>query len=201
MAQTGDPTGTGSGGSDLPNLPAEFPQTSPGVQSWETLPMSASFGFSGYIGHYHLTNQKWDPGPFDFKDFCRKLRGSLCFPVFPKDDSKQLANAQPTIPQQPDDLKDAVNELYKANEARADGGFFPIGPWGALLGPAKLPPEIVARLNRETVAILAKPEIREQMQKVGFAAKSSTPDQLAAYLRDQLAIWKKALADAGIEPQ
>jgi peptidylprolyl isomerase len=27
MAQTGDPTGTGSGGSDLPNLPAEFNQT------------------------------------------------------------------------------------------------------------------------------------------------------------------------------
>jgi peptidylprolyl isomerase len=27
MAQTGDPTGTGSGGSDLPNLPAEFTDT------------------------------------------------------------------------------------------------------------------------------------------------------------------------------
>jgi len=27
MAQTGDPTGTGTGGSDLPNLPAEFTQT------------------------------------------------------------------------------------------------------------------------------------------------------------------------------
>ena len=59
----------------LPNLPAEFPQSGAGVQSWDTLPPSASFSFSGYIGHYHLTNQKWDPGPFDFKDFCRKLRG------------------------------------------------------------------------------------------------------------------------------
>jgi peptidylprolyl isomerase len=27
MAQTGDPTGTGSGGSDLPDIPAEFTQT------------------------------------------------------------------------------------------------------------------------------------------------------------------------------
>ena len=78
---------------------------------------------------------------------------------------------------------------------------FPIGPWGALMGPAKLPPEIVARLSKETIAILAKPEVREQMQKLGFAVKSSTPDEMAAYLRDQLAIWKKALADAGIEPQ
>ena len=78
---------------------------------------------------------------------------------------------------------------------------FPIGPWAALMGPAKLPPEIVARLSKETIAILAKPAVREQMQKLGFAVKSSTPDEMAAYLRDQLAIWKKALADAGIEPQ
>ena len=78
---------------------------------------------------------------------------------------------------------------------------FPIGPWATLMGPAKLPPEIVARLSKETIAILAKPAVREQMQKLGFAVKSSTPDEMAAYLRDQLAIWKKALADAGIEPQ
>ena len=39
------------------------------------------------------------------------------------------------------------------------------------------------------------------MQKLGFAAKSSTPDELASYLKDQLVIWKKALAEAGIEPQ
>ena len=78
---------------------------------------------------------------------------------------------------------------------------FPIGPWGALLGPAKLPPEIVARLNKETVAILAKPEVKDAMQKLGFAARSSTPEEFTAYLKDQLTIWKKALIDAKIEPQ
>ncbi len=113
----------------LPNLPAEFPQSSAGVASWDTMPPSASFGFSGYIGHYHLTNQKWDPGPFDFKEFCRKLRGSFCFPVFPKGEPTP-EKPLPAIPTTPDDLKDSVAELYKANEARADGGFFPVGPWG-----------------------------------------------------------------------
>ena len=47
------------------------------------------FAFSGYIGHYHLTNQKWDPGPFDFKKFCSKLRGSFCFPLFPRGEPKK----------------------------------------------------------------------------------------------------------------
>jgi N-acetylmuramoyl-L-alanine amidase len=112
----------------LPNLPAEFPQAGAGVQSWDTMPTSASFSFAGYIGHYHLTNQKWDPGPFDFKDFCRKLRGSFCFPVFPKTPTKD--EDRPRVPEQVEALKEQANELYKANEARADGGFFPVGPWG-----------------------------------------------------------------------
>ncbi len=112
----------------LPNLPAEFPQSSAGVQSWETMPTGASFAFSGYIGHYHLTNQKWDPGPFDFKEFCRKLRGAFCFPVFPKEPKKD--EERPRVPEQIDELKAQVGELYKANEVRADGGFFPVGPWG-----------------------------------------------------------------------
>lgn len=78
---------------------------------------------------------------------------------------------------------------------------FPIGPWAGLLGPAKLPPEIVARLNKEIVAILAKPDVVSAMQKFGFAPKSSTPEAFTAFLKDQLVIWKKALADAKIEPQ
>ena len=113
----------------LPNLPAEFPQSSPGQQAWDTLPMGTTFGFPGYIGHYHLTNQKWDPGPFDFKDFCRRLRGSFCFPVFPRQGPFK-ADEKPSVPEQADALKDATAELYKANEQRADGGFFPVGPWG-----------------------------------------------------------------------
>ncbi|MGN6108715.1 MAG: N-acetylmuramoyl-L-alanine amidase, partial [Kofleriaceae bacterium] len=112
----------------LPNLPAEYPQSSPGVQSWDTLPGSITHKFAGYIGHYHLTNQKWDPGYFDFKQFCSKLRGSFCFPVFPREPA--AGQTQPTVPAQTSALKEASDLLYKMNEQRADGGFFPVGPWG-----------------------------------------------------------------------
>ena len=78
---------------------------------------------------------------------------------------------------------------------------FPIGPWFALVGPAKLPRDIVARVNREMVAVLAKPSVKEAMLKQGFMAKSSTPEALGAYLKEQLAIWKTALKAAGVEPQ
>jgi tripartite-type tricarboxylate transporter receptor subunit TctC len=78
---------------------------------------------------------------------------------------------------------------------------FPIGPWFALVGPADLPREIVATMNKAMVAALARPAVREQMEKHGFIPKSSTPGELAAYMKNQLAVWKIALKDAGIEPQ
>jgi tripartite-type tricarboxylate transporter receptor subunit TctC len=78
---------------------------------------------------------------------------------------------------------------------------FPIGPWFALVGPADLPADIVATMNKAMVATLAKPAVREQMQKHGFMPKSSTPGALAAYMKKQLGVWKTALKDAGIEPQ
>jgi len=77
----------------------------------------------------------------------------------------------------------------------------PIGPWFGLVGPAGLPREIVARMNKEMVAVLAKPSVRELMLRQGFMARSSTPEALAAYMKEQLAVWKTALKTAGVEPQ
>jgi len=77
----------------------------------------------------------------------------------------------------------------------------PIGPWFALVGPAGLPPDIVASMNKAMAAVLAKPSIIEQMQRHGITPQSSTPQALAGYMKEQLGVWKIALRDAGIEPQ
>ena len=78
---------------------------------------------------------------------------------------------------------------------------FPIGPWFALVGPAGLPPAIVTTMNKAMVAALAKPTVREQMQRHGFIPRSSTPEELAVFMKEQLPIWKTALRAAGMEPQ
>jgi tripartite-type tricarboxylate transporter receptor subunit TctC len=77
----------------------------------------------------------------------------------------------------------------------------PIGPWFGLVGPAGVPREIVTRMNKEMVAALAKPSVKELMLRHGFMAKSSTPEALGAYIKDQVAVWKTALKAAGVEPQ
>jgi N-acetylmuramoyl-L-alanine amidase len=115
----------------FPNLPAEYPQSSPGEPMWDTLPNPNvdRERYAGYIGHYHLTNQKWDPGHFDFKELCTKLRGALCFPVFAKQEPP-ARDDKPVVPDEGGELKQAANAMYALNEAKADGGFFPVGPWG-----------------------------------------------------------------------
>jgi murein DD-endopeptidase MepM/ murein hydrolase activator NlpD len=112
----------------LPNLPPEYPQSSPGQQAWDTLKSNVSHAFSGYIGHYHLTAEKWDPGWFDFKKYCGDLRGELVFPLFPR--APKRDQRAPTIPTEQSELKADAELLYAMNEREADGGFYPVGPWG-----------------------------------------------------------------------
>ena len=56
-------------------------------------------------------------------------------------------------------------------------------------------------MNKEMIAVLAKPSVREAMLKHGFMAKSSTPEALGSYIREQVAVWKTALKGAGVDPQ
>jgi tripartite-type tricarboxylate transporter receptor subunit TctC len=76
----------------------------------------------------------------------------------------------------------------------------PIGPWFGLVGPAGLSREIVTRMNKEMVAVLGKQSVKDAMLNHGFVARSSTPEALGAYIREQVPVWKAALKSAGVEP-
>jgi tripartite-type tricarboxylate transporter receptor subunit TctC len=56
-------------------------------------------------------------------------------------------------------------------------------------------------MNNEMVAVLGKPMVKELMLRHGFMAKSSTPEALAVYTKEQIAVWKTALKAAGVEQQ
>ncbi len=73
--------------------------------------------------------------------------------------------------------------------------------WGGLFGPAKMPKDIVERLSREVNAILQRPAVREQLEKLGVEASGSTPEEFAAFLKQQLLDWGKAAREAGLKPE
>jgi tripartite-type tricarboxylate transporter receptor subunit TctC len=72
-------------------------------------------------------------------------------------------------------------------------------PWFAILGPAKMPKDIVDRLSTEINAALALPEVRTQLEGHIVDAEASTPEALLAFLKLEMDSWRRAVADAGIE--
>jgi tripartite-type tricarboxylate transporter receptor subunit TctC len=93
--------------------------------------------------------------------------------------------------------------LLPAVPTAAEAGLPPLtaGTWAALFGPARLPAEITQRMNRELNAAMSKPDVRERIAALGFELAGSTPDELAAYVQDQLLAWGKAFKDAGMTPE
>jgi len=76
-----------------------------------------------------------------------------------------------------------------------------VTPWGGIFGPKGMPRDIAERLSRELVVLLKRPEVREALGKLAFEPRGSTPEELAAFTREQLAVWRRAIADAGIKPE
>jgi tripartite-type tricarboxylate transporter receptor subunit TctC len=73
--------------------------------------------------------------------------------------------------------------------------------WAGLFAPAGTPPAVVARLNAATRAIVDNPQIRAQLAVIGFEAFGSTPEELDAFVKDQLVKTARIAREAGIEPE
>jgi tripartite-type tricarboxylate transporter receptor subunit TctC len=74
----------------------------------------------------------------------------------------------------------------------------PITPWGGLFGPAKLPKEVVDRVGRDIAVVLARPEVREAFGKLAFEPRSSTPQELSAFVAEQLEAYRRAAQAVGL---
>jgi tripartite-type tricarboxylate transporter receptor subunit TctC len=73
-----------------------------------------------------------------------------------------------------------------------------VDAWYALLAPAKTPQPIIDKLHQDMSAVLAMPEVRESLASQGLAVQAGTPEQLGTLLRNDLARWRKVIADARI---
>jgi tripartite-type tricarboxylate transporter receptor subunit TctC len=73
--------------------------------------------------------------------------------------------------------------------------------WYGLLAPARVPRAILDRLNKETVAALNDPEIRQRYLSQGVDPIPSTAAHYAAYLKSETAKWSKVIVAAKISQQ
>ncbi len=71
--------------------------------------------------------------------------------------------------------------------------------WIGIMGPAKLPGSIVAKLNADLNAVLKSPELRERFAQIGIDPMGGTTDEMERYFRKELATWAEVVRGAGIE--
>jgi tripartite-type tricarboxylate transporter receptor subunit TctC len=79
-------------------------------------------------------------------------------------------------------------------------GYEAATPYG-MLAPAKTPPAVIQRLNREVVRVLNDQELKERLLNGGAETVGNTPEQFAATIRSEMKMWGKVIKDGGIRDE
>lgn len=85
----------------------------------------------------------------------------------------------------------------------SEAGFkdYAIATWFGLLGPAKMPPELVARIQRDTVKVFNQPATKEKLTGLGVELILNTPEEFRDYLKNEIVRYTRVIKDAGIKAQ
>ncbi|HTE16148.1 MAG TPA: tripartite tricarboxylate transporter substrate-binding protein, partial [Burkholderiales bacterium] len=70
--------------------------------------------------------------------------------------------------------------------------------WYGFVVPAKTPPAIVTRLNKEIVQALSRPDSSETLFKVGLEPWTSTPEYFGTHLKSEYEKWGRIISEIGI---
>jgi len=78
---------------------------------------------------------------------------------------------------------------------------FDVTNWYGLLAPAKVAPDILARLNRETVRILGLADVKEKLTSDGGDVAPMTSTEFGTFIRTEVEKWSKVVRASGAKPE
>jgi len=73
--------------------------------------------------------------------------------------------------------------------------------WYGVLAPAGTPRPIVMRLNAELVRIMHSPDLKERLATMATDPRTSTPEEFAAYIKQEMARWAEVVRKTGIKAE
>jgi tripartite-type tricarboxylate transporter receptor subunit TctC len=73
--------------------------------------------------------------------------------------------------------------------------------WDGMGAPARTPPDIIDKLNKEINAILVDPTIKARFADLGSEPMVMTPAEFGQFVADQTQKWGKVVKAAGIKPE
>ncbi len=71
--------------------------------------------------------------------------------------------------------------------------------WTGLVAPAATPAAIVRKINADVVAILREPAAAERLQQLGTLPDPRTPEDFAAFIRDEIKKWAEVVKIAQVK--
>ena len=72
-----------------------------------------------------------------------------------------------------------------------------VSVWWGVMGPAAIPKEIVTQLNRQIVAALASPEMKDRLESMSARPLGGTPEQFAAFFNEETSRWARVVKASG----
>ncbi len=91
----------------------------------------------------------------------------------------------------------AIPELPTVAEAALPG--YEVVQWNGVLAPARVPAEIIARINTEIERILALPEMKSRLAADGADPAGGPPGKFAAFIRADIEKWAKVIKAANVQ--
>jgi tripartite-type tricarboxylate transporter receptor subunit TctC len=76
---------------------------------------------------------------------------------------------------------------------------FDAGVWYAYLAPAGTPRDVVSKLNAEILRAASHPDFKQVLSRAAIEPVGSTPEELARFMKIELAKWAKVVKDANVQ--
>jgi len=78
---------------------------------------------------------------------------------------------------------------------------FSVDIWSGFVVPAKTPVDVIRRANADIVRVLAMPDVQAVLARQGIEVRSSTPAEMTAVIKADLARWSRVVKEANIKPE
>ncbi|MGE5093847.1 MAG: tripartite tricarboxylate transporter substrate binding protein [Betaproteobacteria bacterium] len=91
----------------------------------------------------------------------------------------------------------AIPDVPTAAEAGLPN--YEVTTWYGILAPAGTPRPIVNKLNAEIVRVMRAPDLQERFAATGTEPRTSTPEEFADFIKQEIAKWGKVVRQAGLK--
>jgi len=121
----------------------------------------------------------------------------LAFPSIPASIAHIKAGRMIALGVTPQQRSSALPDVPTLDQAGVPG--YEVSGWYGVLGPARMPKPVVARLNGEFRTMLADPVMREMLSREGADPLSSSPEEFARVIAIDIVKWAKVVKAIGVK--